>query len=134
MDLNEKKVPIEVKTDITPQRSQKSDCKRRIKEKIYNLLDTKYEEIIMGQQKGFNPMSYKPLLTKFFQKNININNLINDLNDLQRDYEKLFDGDITFKEFVQQVLHSIEISKVGAQLDKKVTEHLKSYKDFIQTN
>ena len=132
MDLNEKKVPIVV--DVPPLRSKKADCKRRIKQKIYNLLDNKYEEIIMGQQKGFNPISYKPLLTKFFQKNVNINNLINDLNELQREYELLFEGDITFKEFVQQVLHSIEISKVGAQLDKKVTEHLKSYEDFIQIN
>lgn len=132
MDLNEKKVSIEVRKDISPQRSQKADCKRRIKEKIYNLLNNKYEEIIIGQQKDFNPMSYKPLLTKFFQKSVNINNLINDLNDSQREYEQLFDGDITFKEFVRQILYLIEMSKVGNQLDKKVTEHLKSYKDFIK--
>jgi hypothetical protein len=115
----------------TPQRSKKADCKRRIKEKIYNLLDNKYEEIIMSQQKDFNHDRFKPLLTKFFHKNTNINELINDLNDLQIEYSQ-FDSDTPFKELVQQILYSIEISKIGSQLDKKVNEYLKTYIDFIK--
>ena len=113
-------------------RSNESECKRKIKEKIYNLLDSnKYKEIINSQQGNFNPSNYKPKVTKFFSKNKNIDFLIKDLYDLQRDYEQ-FKNDVPFKDFVQKVIHSIEISKVGAQLDNKVTEHLKTYKDFIQ--
>jgi len=111
-------------------RSKESDCKKRIKEKIYNIIEDKYSDIILSQQKSYNPINYKPLLTKFFQKEKNINSLLNELIDLKCEYEN-FETKINFKEYVQSILHSIEMSKIGYNLDKKITEHIKSYKDFM---
>jgi hypothetical protein len=117
----------------TQERTSKNELRRKIKSKISELLDTKYKDIIKQQEKDFNPMKYKPLLTKYFSNDKNIQHLYKDLIDLQREYEKTEDG-LPFKSLVQEILYSLEISKIGAHMDTKTTEHLNSYKDFVEKN
>jgi hypothetical protein len=110
------------------QRTEKSQCERKIKERIFNLLETKYKDIIAQQEGDIHPTKYKPMLTKFFSKGKNINHLVKDLKDLEIEYEQ--HKGIPFKSFVQNILYSLEMSKIGAQLDSKVTENVMTYKEF----
>jgi hypothetical protein len=114
-------------------RSNKADIIRKLKQKIYNLIDIEYKDIIQKQNIKINPNNYKPLLSKYFNNNVNFNLLLRDLHDLQEEY-KIFETDnLSFKDLVKQILNQIEMSKIGAQLDNKVIEHLKTYKEFIKS-
>jgi len=132
--MNEKKLrrvgtqPIE--------RSIKSEIERKIKERIKNIIDTKYISIIKQQYdvdiKNIN--SYKPLLVKFFHKPLNFKQLLNDLFELEKDYQTIESAERTFEEFVEHVIYSLEMSKIGAEKDRRnlIKEHIKNFGQFIE--
>lgn len=131
---NEKKLrrvdpPIKEKT-------LKSTIQRKIKERIKNIIDTKYTDIIEQQYdlNITNISSYKPLLVKFFNNATNFKNLLSDLEDLRSDYMTIQDGDNTFEMFVEHILYSIEMSKIGAEKDRRnlVKEHVNNFGYFIE--
>ena len=117
------------------QRSRKSEIERKIKEKIKNLIDTKYISVIKQQYEIDikNVSSYKPLLVKFFRKPANFKNLSDDLFELRKDYETI-ESDLEFESFIEQVIYSLEMSKIGAEKDRRnlIKEHIKNFGQFIE--
>jgi len=122
--------------DQPKERTRKAEIERKIKERVKSIIDMKYRDIIEQQYdlNIKNISSYKPLLVKFFGKPINFKNLLSDLRDLQTDYETIESENSTFESFVEQVLYSIEMSKIGAEKDRRnlVKEHVNNFGDFIQ--
>lgn len=110
-------------------RSNKADIIRRLKQKIYNLIDTDYKDIIQKQNIDINPNNYKPMLTKYFNNNTNFDLLLRDLHDLGEEYKVFETDDLSFKDLVKLILNKIEMSKIGAQLDIK-NKHVKNFKEF----
>jgi len=134
--VNEQKIKrVGYEDENIVERSRKSDIERRIREKIRDIIDENIE--IIEQQYDVdikNINSYKPLLVKFFKKGNNFKDLLIKLSDLKRDFETLDSKEYTFEEFVEQTLHSLEMSKIGAEKDRRnlVKEHVENFGKFIQ--
>ena len=71
--------------DYNLERSKKSEIEKKIREKIKNIIDENYIDIIEQQYevdiKNIN--SYKPFLVRFFKKGNNFKNLLSNLKDLK---------------------------------------------------
>ena len=122
--------------DYNLERSKKSEIEKKIREKIKNIIDENYIEIIEQQYevdiKNIN--SYKPFLVRFFKKGNNFKNLLSNLKDLKDEYDKVEIKENSFEDFIEQTIYSMEMSKIGAEKDRRnlVKEHVDDFGKFIE--
>jgi len=122
--------------DYNLERSKKSEIEKKIREKIKNIIDENYIDIIEQQYevdiKNIN--SYKPFLVRFFKKGNNFKNLLSNLKDLKDEYDKVEIKEISFEDFIEQTIYSMEMSKIGAEKDRRnlVKEHVDDFGKFIE--
>lgn len=122
--------------DYNLERSKKSEIEKKIREKIKNIIDENYIDIIEQQYevdiKNIN--SYKPFLVRFFKKGNNFKNLLSNLKDLKDEYDKVEIKENSFEDFIEQTIYSMEMSKIGAEKDRRnlVKEHVDDFGKFIE--
>ena len=122
--------------DYNLERSKKSEIEKKIREKIKNIIDENYIDIIEQQYevdiKNIN--SYKPFLVRFFKKGNNFKNLLSNLKDLKDEYDKIEIKENSFEDFIEQTIYSMEMSKIGAEKDRRnlVKEHVDDFGKFIE--
>ena len=122
--------------DYNLERSKKSEIEKKIREKIKNIIDENYIDIIEQQYevdiKNIN--SYKPFLVIFFKKGNNFKNLLSNLKDLKDEYDKVEIKESSFEDFIEQTIYSMEMSKIGAEKDRRnlVKEHVDDFGKFIE--
>ena len=122
--------------DYNLERSKKSEIEKKIREKIKNIIDENYIDIIEQQYevdiKNIN--SYKPFLVRFFKKGNNFKNLLSNLKDLKDEYVKVEIKENSFEDFIEQTIYSMEMSKIGAEKDRRnlVKEHVDDFGKFIE--
>ena len=122
--------------DYNLERSKKSEIEKKIREKIKNIIDENYIDIIEQQYevdiKNIN--SYKPFLVRFFKKGNNFKNLLSNLKDLKDEYDKVEIKESSFEDFIEQTIYSMEMSKIGAEKDRRnlVKEHVDDFGKFIE--
>jgi len=122
--------------DYNLERSKKSEIERKIRERVKNIIDENYIDIIEKQYevdiKNIN--SYKPFLVRFFKKGNNFKNLLSNLKDLKDEYDKIELKESSFEDFIEQTIYSMEMSKIGAEKDRRnlVKEHVDDFGKFIE--
>lgn len=122
--------------DYNLERSKKAEIERKIRERVKNIIDENYIDIIEQQYevdiKNIN--SYKPFLVRFFKKGNNFKNLLSNLKDLKDEYDKVEIKENSFEDFIEQTIYSMEMSKIGAEKDRRnlVKEHVDDFGKFIE--